>query len=33
MTDPLVLLTDLVCDEQPPWHEARLWFSDWAPRR
>src|SRR5262245_6828612 len=30
MTDPQLLLADLVFGEQPRWHDDRLWFSDWG---
>jgi sugar lactone lactonase YvrE len=30
-TAPKVLLEGIVFGEQPRWHDARLWFSDWGP--
>src|SRR5262245_39952930 len=31
MSEPTVLLEGISFGEQPRWHEARLWFSDWGP--
>jgi sugar lactone lactonase YvrE len=30
MPEVEILMTGLVFGEQPRWHEARLWFSDWG---
>jgi sugar lactone lactonase YvrE len=29
---PDVLMTGIVFEEQPRWHDGRLWFSDWGAR-
>jgi sugar lactone lactonase YvrE len=28
---PKVLMSGIAFGEQPRWHDARLWFSDWGP--
>jgi len=33
MSDPRVLLTDLLLGESPRWHDGRLWFTDWGAQR
>ena len=33
MSDPRVLLTDLLLGESRRWHDGRLWFTDWGAQR
>ena len=33
MSDPRVLLIDLLLGESPRWHDGRLWFTDWGAQR
>ncbi|MBK1786332.1 SMP-30/gluconolactonase/LRE family protein [Prauserella cavernicola] len=33
MSDPRVLMDDLVIGESPRWHDGRLWFCHWGPDR
>jgi len=33
MSDPRVLLTDLLLGESPRWHDGRLWFTDWGAQQ
>jgi sugar lactone lactonase YvrE len=30
VTEPRILLTDLILVESPRWHDDRLWFCDWV---
>lgn len=32
MTEPHVLLSDIVVGESPRWHGDRLWFADWGAK-